>query len=287
MSAVDQPLGITEPGVYDLPVEAYHADPVDGGSLSCTSARRLIPPSCPAKYRWHTDHAGEDHAPHFDMGSAAHKLVLGAGAEIVVVDADSWRTTAAREQRDAAYAAGRTPLLAADMTVVEAMADALRAHPIAGRMFLPGKGKPEQTLIWRDQRTGIMCRALVDWLPNRGRVWPDYKTAVSAWPEDFRRPADVYGYAQQAAWYLAGVRALGLGGDDAPFVFVVQEKEAPYLVSVIELDSESLRIGAQRNRQALSIFQWCTETGHWPGYSDDVALVSLPNYVLATEGADQ
>ncbi len=286
MSAVEQSIGITEPGVYDLPIEEYHRDPVAGGSLSCSGSRRLIPPSCPAKFRWHADHPGEDHAPHFDVGSAAHKLVLGEGAEIVVIDAADWRTKAAKEQRDAAYAAGQTPLLAADYEVVEAMAEALRAHPIAGRMFIPGKGKPEQTLIWRDERTGIMRRALLDWLPNAGRVFPDYKTALSAWPEDFRNPADRYGYAQQAAWYLDGVKALGLAGDDAAFVFVVQEKEAPYLVSVIELDQLSLRIGAQRNRQALSIFQWCTETGEWPGYGDDVSLVSLPNWTLATEGAD-
>lgn len=287
MSAVETPTLITEPGVYDLPVEAYHRDPVEGGSLSCSASRRLIPPSCPAKYRWHADNPGEDHAPHFDFGSAAHKLVLGAGAEIVVIDADSWRTKDAKEQRDAAYAAGKTPLLAGDMQVVEDMAESLTAHPIAGKLFTTGKGKPEQTLVWRDERTGIMRRALLDWLPDSGRVYPDYKTALSAWPEDFRKPADRYGYAQQGAWYLDGVRALGLGGDDAAFVFVVQEKEPPYLTTVMELDSLSLRIGAQRNRQALSIFQHCTETGVWPGYSDDVALVSLPNWVLATEGADQ
>lgn len=285
MTAVEQPAGITEPGVYDLPVEMYHRDPVEGGSLSCSGMRRILPPSCPAKFRWHLDHGGEEHAPHFDLGHAAHKLVLGAGAEIVVVDADSWRTAKAREQQAAAYAAQRIPLLAADMALVEAMAEALAAHPIAGKVFR--NGRPEQTLVWRDERTGIMCRALLDWLPDRGRAWPDYKTALSAYPDDFRRPADNYGYAQQAAHYLAGARALGLAGDDAAFVFVVQEKEPPYLVSVIELDSLSLRIGAQRNRQAMSIYQHCTETGEWPGYGDDVALVSLPDWILATEGADQ
>lgn len=41
---------ITEPGVYDLPAEVYHADPVEGGSLSSTGARKLLPPSCPG---WH------------------------------------------------------------------------------------------------------------------------------------------------------------------------------------------------------------------------------------------
>jgi len=33
---------IRRPGLYDLPEHIYHADPVPGGSLSSTGARRLL-----------------------------------------------------------------------------------------------------------------------------------------------------------------------------------------------------------------------------------------------------
>ena len=32
-------------GVYDIPEDLYHRDPVPGGSLSCSGAKKLLPPS--------------------------------------------------------------------------------------------------------------------------------------------------------------------------------------------------------------------------------------------------
>ena len=40
--------------------------------------------------------------------------VLGDGVDTVEIDADSYRTKAAREQRDAAHAAGKIPVLVGD-----------------------------------------------------------------------------------------------------------------------------------------------------------------------------
>ena len=75
----------------------YHGDPVPGGSLSSTGARKLLPPSCPALFRWQQDHPV--HKDVFDFGSAAHRLVLGAGPEIALLDYDNMRTKAAQEER--------------------------------------------------------------------------------------------------------------------------------------------------------------------------------------------
>lgn len=269
---------ITEPGVYpDVTAEEYHADPVPGGSLSSTGARKLLPPSCPALFHHEQQHGREPKA-HFDLGHAAHRLVLGDGPTLVPLDFADWRTKAARAERDAVRADGSVPLLADDYAQVQAMAAALRDHPFASRLFTPGTGRPEQTLVWRDQPTGVMCRARLDWLRAKGRgrlVVPDYKTTRSAEPTAIQRAVHEYGYHQQAAWYLSGVHALGLA-DDAVFVFAFQEKTAPYLVTVVELDAMALRIGAARNRRALDIYRECTASGRWPGYRDDVAHLSLP-----------
>ncbi len=34
---------ITAPGVYVIPADDYHADPVPGGSISASGARRILP----------------------------------------------------------------------------------------------------------------------------------------------------------------------------------------------------------------------------------------------------
>jgi hypothetical protein len=278
-AAVDQ-VQITTPGVYDLPDHIYHADPVPGRSLSSTGARKLLPPNCPAKFAYWREHP--EQKPEFDYGKAAHLYVLGAGPPIDVVDAADWRTKAAREQMVASYAAGRVPLLTADHDRVVAMADAVRQHPIAGRMFNPEHGQPEQSLFWVDRSTGVWCRARLDWLPaarTSGRlILADYKTCNRADLDSVQRAIATYGYHQQAAFYLAGARALGLAEDFA-FVFVMQEKDPPYLVSVVEPDAAALRIGRLLNRGALELYAECARTGRWPGYSDEVVRLPLPPYI--------
>lgn len=271
---------VTEPGVYDMPPEHYHQDPVPGGSLSSTGARKLLPPSCPALFRHWVDH-GEVPRTDWDFGHAAHRQVLGVGEELVVVDAEDWRTKAARQQRDEAYEAGKVPLLAADHAVVLDMAAALRAHPFAAALFRPGSGKPEQSLFWTDPAADVWRRARLDWLPNprRGRTLvADYKTAKSAAPDEIERAIHQYGYHIQGAFYRAGLSMLGIA-DDAAFLLVVQEKTPPYLVTVAEVDAMAMRIGEALARQAIDLYAECRASGRWPGYSDDVELIGLPGWV--------
>lgn len=273
-------ISISAPGVYTIPAQAYHRDPVEGGSLSSTGARLLTPPSTPAHYR----HATDNPAPYkktFSLGHAAHELVLGAGPGIVQVEAGDWRTKAAQSKRDEAVAAGLTPLLTHEHEQVQAMADAIRRHPRAGRLFDPARGRPEQTLVWRDAPTGVWCRALIDWLPQlaaSGRlVLADYKTCESAGEDAIEKAVYRYGYHMQDAWYRGGAEQLGLA-EHVVFAFVFQEKAPPYLVHLIELDAAALRIGRALNRAALNRYAECAKTRRWPGY-EDISYISLPGWV--------
>ncbi|WP_326768594.1 PD-(D/E)XK nuclease-like domain-containing protein [Streptomyces sp. NBC_01591] len=267
-------LGI-EPGIYpNLPMEAYHGD---RGSLSSSGARKLLPPSCPALFRYEQDHPQLPKKA-FDVGNAAHKLVLGEGPNLVRIDASEWRTAAVKAVVADVRAAGGVPLKPAEYDQVQAMADAIRRHPVASVLFAPESGRPEVSMFWTDGPTGITRRARFDWLPHprSGRlIIPDYKTCRSAEPSALARAVDEYGYHCQDDWYRAAARAAGLAEDPA-MVFVCQEKTAPYLVTVIELDAAARRIGAAKNRRAIDVFARCTETGYWPGYSDDITYLSLP-----------
>lgn len=274
-------LVITEPGIYpDIDDDVYHRDPVPGGSLSSTGARKLLPPSCPAKFRYWLDH-GDPHKDAFDLGHAAHLKVLGRGLDLVVVDAPDWRTKAAREAKEAAYAAGKVPLLAADHQRVTNMADAVRQHPLAGPLLHPDSGQPEVSAFWVDQPTGVWCRARYDFLrhatPGRRRIVVDYKTTPSADLEHIQRAIYRFGYHQQGGHYLDGATQLGL--EDAAFVFVFQETEPPHVITVVQLDPVALRIGRDLNRQALDTYAECIRTGIWPAYSGDIELIALPAWV--------
>lgn len=270
---------IDRPGVYDLPAEVYHSDPVPGGSLSASGAKRLLPPSCPALFRHWVD-AGQEHKRVFDIGHAAHAEALGIGAELAVIDAENYTTKAARSKRDAAYADGMTPVLRAEHEQVQAMAAVLREHPVARELLRPATGEPEQSLFWIDSEAGVWRRAMLDWLPDPGPgrlVVPDYKTTTCAEPGHIARAVGQYGYHQQAAWYLDGIEALGLAPPgQAAFVFVFQEKTPPHLVTVAQLDPATVQWGRLLNRKALDVYRTCLATGRWPGYGDAVLSVSLP-----------
>ena len=261
----------------DLDEAAYHADP----ALSSTGARAIL--RAPAKFAHEREHGRPD-SKAFDKGHAAHTLILGPGRAIYVPVDEAcepyaeWRTKDAKEQVAAARAAQLVPLKAAEAGDVLAMADRVRQHPAAGRLL--GNGRPEVSAFWRDERTGVECRARFDWLHWTGTGWVivDLKTAEDASPEGFARSVARYGYHQQDPWYRDAAAACGLG--DCAFVFVVQETKPPYLVGVYELDDEALAAGWQRNRRALDLFATCTTTGTWPGYPDSITRIGLPRWAV-------
>lgn len=277
MTAILEGRPVTEPGVFTIGEAAYHAHP----ALSSSGARKLLPPSCPALFKWERDH-GQAHRAVFDFGHAAHALALGVGAEIVTVDAEDWRTKAAKEARDAAYAEGKTPLLAAERAQVEGMAAALLEHPIASALFDPERGKPEQSLFWMDERHEVWRRARLDWLPdvvNDRIIITDYKTTACAEPRAVAKSMASYGYHAQAAWYVDAVHALGLA-EHVGFVLLCQEKTPPYLVTVAEPDQVALRVGRALNDRALEVYADCLAHDYWPGYTDGVEVVSLPAWAI-------
>lgn len=256
-----------------VPETVYHAD---RGSLSSSGARKLLAPSCPALFQHAQDHP--EHSAAFDLGSVTHRLVLGAGAEIVVVDADDWRSKTAREERDEAHASGASPVLRKEFEQARAMSRAVGEHPVAAALL--SSGEPELSGYWQDQETGVRCRFRPDWLTSAdGRVvCVDLKTSTTAHPGTFARKAADFGYHQQAAWYREGLIELGLSNDPR-FLFIVQSKSAPFPVSVVEFDPEAIAIGNQANREARRAYAECAETGIWPGYSQQITTITLPSYI--------
>jgi hypothetical protein len=277
-AAVLSTLVIDEPGVYDdIPAEVYHADPVAGGSLSSSAAKKLL--ACPAKYAYERAHPRPP-KKEFDLGHAVHRLVLGAGTDLVVVEADNWRTKAAQQARADAYAAGKTPLLLGEWDQVQAMHDALLSH-WAGQFFRGGVA--EQVAVWRDEATGVMCRAMLDY--RVGQRICDYKTAASVNPADLDDAVYRFGYDLQRAFYAEAVQAVGLVDGPPSWVFVAQEKEPPYLVTAFELDGDYAAIGAAKARRAREVWRDCTTAGTWPGYpgTDDVVTIAPPRWARIQE----
>lgn len=270
-------------GVYsadELSLEQYHADVVPGRSLSSSGARKLLDPSCPAQFKYDRDHP---QAPkkEFDVGTAAHTLTLGTGAELVEVKAKRWDSIPVKAEVAAIRAEGKVPLKTAELEQVQAMAGALRRHPTAAAIFDPANGQPEQSLYWVDPITQVTCRARPDWLPDPGRgrvIIPDYKTAAKVNRKAIQNAIRDYGLYQQGAWCAEGAQATGIAGPDAVFLLVFQAKSPPFHVVVVQVDAMDMRLGHAKNAVARDIYRECTETSVWPAYGDGVEIIPQPEW---------
>lgn len=266
---------IIDSGAYDLDAADYHADPVPGGSLSSTIARRILAPSCPALAR-HALDQGEEQKDAYDLGTTTHRLILGCGPPIVEVPADSWRTKAAKDAREQARASGSVALLSKDYETARRMADAVHACPEAHALLtLPGA--PEKTLVW--QEAGIWGRAMLDYWPDpdpdRVRIIVDVKTTSSGLDDDsLSKTIWSYGYHQQEDWYRRGYSRVHR--IDADFFFVFVSTAPPHLVRVVPLDDDLRADAAARNDEAIGVWRHCLQTGEWPAYPNTLAPISAP-----------
>lgn len=264
-------------GVHNIPARVYHADPCPEPSLSASIVKRL----CLASPRHaHHDHprlnpaALEEESEIFDIGTAAHALLLEGSRQIAVIDAKDWRTNAAKEARDAARVAGLTPLLAKCWAAVQAMVGAARAqldaHADGGAQMFTN-GTPEQTLIWRED--DVWCRARLDWL--RPAAIDDYKTtSATANPDSWSRTLFAAGGDIQTAWYLRGLKAIT--GVDGLFRFAVQETYSPYALSVIGLGPDAMVLAEKKCLYALEGWRAARASGDWIGYPRRTCWAGLP-----------
>ncbi|NXY96404.1 PD-(D/E)XK nuclease-like domain-containing protein [Streptomyces sp. BR123] len=261
-----------EPGLYDIPVDLYHSDPVPGGSLSASGAKVLA--DCPARFKYLLDHP-QPHKPEFEFGTAAHTVVLGDGPELVVVDEDKWLTQETKGRVAAIREAGGIPLKRADYQRICDMAEALAAHTEASEILTPGSGVAEQSIFWPDGP--IWWRSRFDWL--RPDLIADYKTTRSVHPDYLGKAVHELGYHIQEHIYRRGAVELGLLPEGASFKFIYQEKQPPYLVTVAELDPVARYVGHRLTQDAAASYLYGRETGHWPAYVETSTVLSLPPYI--------
>lgn len=270
-------MSLTE-GIHQIGEAEYHADPCPQPSLSSSIARLLLNQS--PRHAW-TAHPrlNKNHEPEergiFDIGSAAHRVVLGKGADLAIIEADSFRTKAAQEARDKARAEGKIPMLTDQFEAVVAMHQAgraqLSAHEEASGAFT--NGQAEVTLVWREG--DIWCRCRLDWLPADRVFFDDYKTTTDASPDAVVRTVFGNGYDVQAAFYRRGIRKI-LAVPDPRFRFVVQEKAAPYALTVAALTPAALDMADRKVDTALALWSQCLKANQWPGYPGRTVYVEPP-----------
>lgn len=281
-------MAIDRPGLYDLPAAEYHADPCPEPSFSSSIGKLILNRSPLHGAIRHPRIAIDpihDEKDIFDLGNAAHTLLLGDGREFEIVDKANWQgnvngVPSAKFKSDT-RAAGKIPILIEQYERTLRMVDACHAQLAESESrgaFLPGSGKGEQALIW--QEGDVWCRALLDWHPNDfqfSKLWHDYKTTTgSAHPDDWGgRTGWGLQFDFQAAFYTRGIRAV-FGIAEPQFRFVVQEREEPHCICLVQLTPAAVAMAQRKVDRALQIWRECRAKNLWPGYPARVCYVDPP-----------
>lgn len=271
---------------YDI--EEYHKQKtVLSKSMLCD----LLPPSCPAKFKfYHLDGGAKEETKALRVGTAVHLLALEPEkfAQAYHVLPEGFRRDARTEkyQHELAQATGRPMLSKKEHAQVLAMADAIRKNPIALKL-LDAKGLVEASIFWEEpdedeNKPPQKFRCRPDFMRTDGLVI-DLKTCRSAHPATFERDAYNYHYAMSAALTGRGYKAY-YGKEMENYVFLAIESEPPYLISAFDsnrpFDDVSgltyLEVGDKLLDTCVSLYKKCKETNNWPAYQENIKAMGVP-----------
>lgn len=276
------PFVLPEPGFHSIAADLYHADPCPAPSLSGSIAIPLVTRSPRHAWYRHTrlnpDAEPFEPSPQMQFGSVCHRLLLGAGPDIEVIDADDWKTKAAREARDAAAALGRLPILGKDQLRATQMAAVASAKLNAA--LGPGwnDGRAELTMTWREGRE--WCRGMMDFVSADCSLVLDYKTTgANARPDEIERHFFDMHYHLKAAFYERGLDVLDPGNiGRRRFVFLFQETEPPFECSLIMPGEGGMMVGRKQATYAITRWQHCMAANEWPGYVNTIHRAAMPSW---------
>lgn len=222
----------------------------------------------PAHYRAAIEDG--DPAP---AGSALHSVLLG-GKRLVKWDrlTEAGKSAPRNGQHWERFKAdNQNALILTPSEYAEAagMVASVRACPEAMRVL---EGEKEQSLYW--EILGRRCRGTPDAYCDQ--YVTELKSTRTSDPRRFMWEMLKYGYHGQLAWYIDGIERAGLPRAEAAYVVAV-ENSAPYVTTVFRLTERAIDAGRRMCRLWLETLQACEEADHWPGYTQCVAMLDVPD----------
>ncbi|ATF86911.1 PD-(D/E)XK nuclease-like domain-containing protein [Burkholderia gladioli] len=263
---------------YNLSIEAYHAmPPVSKSQLDDINV---------SPFHFYSRHRDPNRPPHETKsgqleGQLAHCAILepDAFANRYVIGPSVHRGTKAWKEFVEAHP-HHIAIQQDQADIAWRQSDSVRALPDVRDAL--SRGRAEVSAFWIDPDTGVDCRCRPDFvhdLDESSVVLLDVKTFSSADPDEFRRQAARKFYATQAAFYTDGF-SLAANVEVLAFIFVAVETEWPYSASAVMLDSDSFEAGRRHYRKNLRRYAECVRTNKWPGYSNEITVIRLPQWAL-------
>ena len=239
----------------------------------------------PEKFIWAMNNP-EPPTPALIFGRLVHKMLLQPESfdeEFAVAPIADRRTKAGKETWEwfvAGIKEEQEIVTADDYQKALDMTEAMKDVPFVKSLL---DGEHELPLFWTDELTGERCKARLDCLTEVGDklVIVDYKSTADARTDQFMHAAIKHGYDLQAAMYSEAVKQT-MPGVDPVFVFIAQEKTAPFAVNIMQADEVFIQRGFDLFRELIGIYHDCKTTGKWYGYLgpyDTINNLALPAWL--------
>lgn len=181
------------------------------------------------------------------------KIIQATGESVKIYDV-------IREEAEKA-ATGKQMLEGTDYDAIQQMRAVIHANSYYSSLLAGAHA--EVSIL--GELNGEPSKVRFDCLTKGGDII-DYKTTVSAKPDEFFRHAARLGYfmkmAMQHDMFVAAY-----GHAPRSVNLLVQEKKAPFIPALIRLTDEQLRIGRIQLNGAMEIYKACKKANSWPGYS--------------------
>ena len=181
------------------------------------------------------------------FGRAYHVAMLEPNEfnDKVLVFNSATRTTKGYKEFKADNPNAPTIILQKEYDKIMYMQDVLFSHNEV-KDLLQKEGEREIANAWKDEDTNVFCKGKADY--RNGKTLIDLKTTGDGSHWGFSNSCKKYGYDRQSAFYMDG-----FGCDE--FVFITQEKERPYNVSIFYAGDEFIERGRQEYKYLLDIYR--------------------------------
>ena len=149
---------------------------------------------------------------------------------------------------------------------IKKMKERLFSHFYARMLLTNGRAEIGFTGTIETQFGQVNAKFKPDYIKDVKHLIVDLKTCQDASVDGFTRNAAEYDMHIQAAFYADLLSKIEGEGREFTFIFIAQEKKAPYAFNIFEASQQFISQGRYEYEHLLQLYKYCTDNNKWPGY---------------------